>query len=396
MLSADVRVRWAAIGAAVAVTLGAGGLVGVSASGSDTESTLVPVTPTRVLDTRTADRVGDLTDGDSITVQVTGTIATVGAGTQQLVPEGAEAIIGNLTMVDTQANEYGGFATIHPCGDRPNASSVNFVSGQTVANSVAVPLSVTGTVCIYVYGTAHVLLDVSGYYTSERLSQMAADPLGRVVCPETAMLMRQNDDWVCAPTPGVEVVEDANGREFTVVNGSVEIDGVQYRFFSGEGFVNFDVSPGDWSAVVYHESSDCSGPGYVRTDADLAALDPENVFDGFTYPSGAWGDEVSSRLGSEPGETAVRYWRLEESRSIADTDVGSEYSDGDCDPLTLTAGDWNGAVAYELVWGDVSVTEEFTPPFSKVFGDSGGGLCVAEAGVAGEVTASSEVIEAAC
>ena len=53
-------------------------------------------------------------------------------------------------------------------------------------------------------------------------------------------------------------------------------------------------------------------------------------------------------------------------------------------------------LAYELVWGDVSVTEEFTPPFSQVFGDSGGGLCVAEAGVAGEVTASSEVIEAAC
>ena len=53
-------------------------------------------------------------------------------------------------------------------------------------------------------------------------------------------------------------------------------------------------------------------------------------------------------------------------------------------------------LAIELVWGDVSVTEEFTPPFSQVFGDWGGGLCVAEAGVAGEVTASSEVIEAAC
>ena len=43
-----VRSRWAAIGAAVAVTLGAGGLISVGAS-NDTSS-LVPITPTRVLD----------------------------------------------------------------------------------------------------------------------------------------------------------------------------------------------------------------------------------------------------------------------------------------------------------------------------------------------------------
>ena len=45
-----IRSRWAALGAAVAVTLGAGGLVSVSAETA--ESVFVGVTPRRVLDTR--------------------------------------------------------------------------------------------------------------------------------------------------------------------------------------------------------------------------------------------------------------------------------------------------------------------------------------------------------
>ena len=46
-----VRSRWAAIGAAVAVTLGGGGLIGVSAASGDASS-LKTVDPARILDTR--------------------------------------------------------------------------------------------------------------------------------------------------------------------------------------------------------------------------------------------------------------------------------------------------------------------------------------------------------
>ena len=49
--SSRLRTRWAAIGAAVAVTLGAGGLTMVSASGSPA-SRFVAITPERILDTR--------------------------------------------------------------------------------------------------------------------------------------------------------------------------------------------------------------------------------------------------------------------------------------------------------------------------------------------------------
>ena len=113
-----------------------------------------PLTPDRLLDTRSGDRVGALDGtGDAYTLQVTGGD----------VPDTATAVALNVTVVDGEANDYGGFVTVYPCGTRPDASNLNFVSGQTVPNSVIAPLSADGEVCLYVYGTAHLLVDVSGH-----------------------------------------------------------------------------------------------------------------------------------------------------------------------------------------------------------------------------------------
>ena len=157
------RSRWAAIGAAVAVTLGAGGLISVGAS-NDTSS-LVPITPTRVLDTRSGDRVGSLdTAGasDPYRLKLTGSNGVPGSG--------VTAVSLNVTAVDTQTNDYGGFLSVYPCASvstvKPDVSNMNFGSGQTVANAVTVPVSTDGHVCVYVYGTAHVLVDVNGFYMS--------------------------------------------------------------------------------------------------------------------------------------------------------------------------------------------------------------------------------------
>ncbi|MBL6634670.1 MAG: hypothetical protein ISP35_00565 [Ilumatobacteraceae bacterium] len=158
-----VRSRWAAIGAAVAVTLGAGGLISVGASNDS--SSLVPITPTRVLDTRSGDRVGSLdTAGasDPYRLKVTGAAGIPGSG--------VTAVSLNVTAVETQTNDYGGFLSVYPCASvstvKPDVSNINFGSGQTVANAVTVPVSTDGHVCVYVYGTAHVLVDVNGFYMS--------------------------------------------------------------------------------------------------------------------------------------------------------------------------------------------------------------------------------------
>ncbi|MDA0300774.1 MAG: hypothetical protein O3B40_10155 [Actinobacteria bacterium] len=154
-----VRSRWAAIGAAVAVTLGAGGLISVGASNDS--SSLVPITPTRVLDTRSGDRVGSLdTAGasDPYRLKITGA-----AG---IPSSGVTAVSLNVTAVETQTNDYGGFLSVYPCASvstvKPDVSNINFGSGQTVANAVTVPVSTDGHICLYVYGTAHVLVDANG------------------------------------------------------------------------------------------------------------------------------------------------------------------------------------------------------------------------------------------
>ena len=140
------------------------GVVTVDVSTIAERSTVVPTTPTRLLDTRTgvgapASRVGAL-DGTGRPVEV------AVAGRAGLPVSGLGAVALNVTVVDGLAPEAGGYVTVYPCGSRPDASNLNFVSGQTVPNAVIAPVSASGSVCLYVYGSAHLLVDVSGYLPS--------------------------------------------------------------------------------------------------------------------------------------------------------------------------------------------------------------------------------------
>ena len=115
--------------------------------------------PKRLLDTRSGSKVGELDgSGSAYSLQVTG---------QGGVPSsGVSAVALNVTAVSAEAGDYGGFVTVYPCGTRPDASNLNFTSGQTIPNSVIAPVSSSGKVCFYVYGKAHLLTDVSGYLGS--------------------------------------------------------------------------------------------------------------------------------------------------------------------------------------------------------------------------------------
>ncbi len=115
--------------------------------------------PERLLDTRpSGNKVGAIDGSGSVHVlQVAGVKG---------VPSDVAAVALNVTAVSTEASDVGGFVTVYPCGDRPNTSNLNFMSGQTVPNSVIAPVSSSGKVCFYVYGKAHLLTDVSGHFTS--------------------------------------------------------------------------------------------------------------------------------------------------------------------------------------------------------------------------------------
>ena len=116
----------------------------------------IPLTPLRIMDTRSGEKVGEIDgSGAAYSLQVTG------AG--GVPSSGVAAVALNVTAVSTEAGDFGGFVTVYPCGTRPDASNLNFTSGQTIPNSVIAPVSSEGKVCFYVYGKAHLLADVSGY-----------------------------------------------------------------------------------------------------------------------------------------------------------------------------------------------------------------------------------------
>ena len=117
----------------------------------------VPLVPSRVLDTRGGGKVGNANG--------TGTPVTLSLpGRGGLPASGIDAVALNVTVVDGENPATGtGFVTVYPCGTRPDASNLNFTTGQTIPNSVLAPVSAAGTVCFYVYGSAHLLADVSGY-----------------------------------------------------------------------------------------------------------------------------------------------------------------------------------------------------------------------------------------
>ncbi len=122
---------------------------------------LIGVSPARLLETR-ADAAEPTVDGESFGGGAVGSGAFVevqiaGRGG---VPDGASAAMLNLTTVRPTGK---GFATLYPCGDVPNASSLNFVAGSNVANATFVQLSDEGTVCVFTSRETHLVLDVVGF-----------------------------------------------------------------------------------------------------------------------------------------------------------------------------------------------------------------------------------------
>lgn len=108
--------------------------------------------PTRFLDTRSGYPL--LPD----------TATSFQAAREHGVPEGAPAIVLNLTVAQAASN---GFATAYPmAATRPDISSVNFDKGQIVANSVTTPLGQFGRVALFnrSTGATHLIADVSGYF----------------------------------------------------------------------------------------------------------------------------------------------------------------------------------------------------------------------------------------
>jgi hypothetical protein len=118
-----------------------------------------PLVPVRVLETRVSEGQRGYSGAKPVAGQ---TVELVVAGVGG-VPAGARAVVLNVTGVEASG---AGFVTVWPCGSaRPTASNLNLDRGETAPNLVVAPVGVGGKVCVFTQSGAHLLADLSGYFT---------------------------------------------------------------------------------------------------------------------------------------------------------------------------------------------------------------------------------------
>lgn len=141
----------------------------------------VPITPARIVDSRTALGLASALPALTPTpVQVTG----VGG----IPPNGVAAVVLNLTVTETQGV---GYVRVTPSGSSATVSSLNIEApGQTLPNLVTVPVSADGKIDLFSQTGTQVVIDVFGYYTAAAAATsgrfIATDP-NRVLDTRSAM-----------------------------------------------------------------------------------------------------------------------------------------------------------------------------------------------------------------
>jgi hypothetical protein len=133
----------------------------VDVNGYFTKDGAAPFTPSRLVDTRPGESPDaavtvakqQVTPGSPLRITVAG-VAGVSA-------EDLGAVALNVTATNPAA---AGWLNVYGCGAMPFASNVNFVAGQTVANSVLSPVSADGAICIASNVATDVVVDVNGYF----------------------------------------------------------------------------------------------------------------------------------------------------------------------------------------------------------------------------------------
>jgi uncharacterized protein (DUF1501 family) len=153
----------------VVCKVGAGGAISVIANAGELDviadvvgcftsggASIVPVAPSRLLDTRhgLGARAGRVGAGDEID------LAVVGVGG---VDPAASAVVLNVTATGATHET---FVTVYPDGvGRPDASSLNVASGGTIANLVVAKVGANGKVRLFNdAGGVDLIADVTGYF----------------------------------------------------------------------------------------------------------------------------------------------------------------------------------------------------------------------------------------
>jgi uncharacterized protein YjbI with pentapeptide repeats len=146
--------------------------------------------PVRVLDTRNGTGAAKqaLSSGSRIRLNLSGR-----------VPSGTTAVVLNVTVTGPQ--KVGWLAVYPDATSKPTTSSLNFASGQTIANQVIVPLS-GGIADLYngSAGTVQVIADLGGYYASSASSYFVPAGPHRILDTRSSAAVKASSSVTFTPT----------------------------------------------------------------------------------------------------------------------------------------------------------------------------------------------------
>lgn len=176
--SSRLRTRWAAIGAAVAVSVGAVGVGGMDLVSAEVSTgdrpVFVPITPCRLVDTRPAPnntgvQPGPMGPKDTYVIGVRGNTDPCPA----TIPADAVGLSMNVTALKATQQS---FLTFWGDGANPGTANLNPAPGQPpVPNAVNTPLGSNGSFQMYNdVGNVEVVIDVNGYYVGHNHDDLYA------------------------------------------------------------------------------------------------------------------------------------------------------------------------------------------------------------------------------
>ena len=178
----------------------------VPADGPSAAGRFVPLTPSRLFDTRQS--------GTPVAARQTIHVDVLGRGA--IPGDGVAAVVLNLTATEAAS---AGYVTAYPAGQpRPLASTVNLAGpGDTAPNLAIVPLGEGGRITVYASHGAHVLGDVAGYITD---ASAPADTAGLFVplTPQRVFDTRESE-----AAPGPKGFVPADGQIAVVVAGAGQV-----------------------------------------------------------------------------------------------------------------------------------------------------------------------------
>ncbi|WP_406387734.1 PKD domain-containing protein [Streptomyces sp. NBC_00211] len=220
-----------------------------------------PLSPTRVVDTRTAG--GALGGGQTRTVKVAGVSG---------IPADATAVALNLT--GTGATENGHVIAYPDPARRPATSNLNLEPGKDKSNQAIVPVGPDGTITLYTNtGSTHLVLDAVGYYAKD------AEALFTPVVPQRLADTRSTGKLAPGATTTVAglpanaigaalnvTATDTTGPGFLTVHGhgSTRPEASSLNTRTGETVPNHVTSPvGDGRISIWNSYG---GSNHVITD----------------------------------------------------------------------------------------------------------------------------------